>query len=566
VYAGAAREAVFSVPAVMRRVQADFVPLALRAPAVNRPDSVPDDDERWLYRRIHRARLAPQGICILNSAGQVLAWVQMFDDDQSVLAFLGHGLDRFRENDDARQLVVTERYMMYPSLRQGDLQDEAELPAVIAERHPQGKRCTAANGKGKVPPGSFEARLVGRALDDQGRPVADTVRQEQYVEDKFIITPEMQEALAGVLATAGAAPVRLPEEFARLCAVHAHLGHIDVQPCLCMIKGQAENKGEWKRCDFRAQKVKSQEAASLWRIEGESEVVSEVAINGQGVHDVRLDWEGFIEMQGTRIRQLVLSAQGREKLQFAKDDHPLKREKRAEVAILPGGRPIDIECGVRYGILGDPVAEEAAEPARAAADAIPDIPEEGRRHLIEALGGPYLVYRDKVLDEIKVSKGHRRKLFERLPGVIQETMRHFQKLESLKPTEREKEHQSYRQKAQELLTDFLKETLGADQLKRLRQIELQQDGPFAILSQPGVGESLKVTGEQRPKFMAVVQEMQKQIEPLIKEARAGGNPTEIGPRVMKIRNQHAEKIQAILSDYQKKEWKEMLGKPFDLRD
>jgi len=63
-----------------------------------------------------------------------------------------------------------------------------------------------------------------------------------------------------------------------------------------------------------------------------------------------------------------------------------------------------------------------------------------------------------------------------------------------------------------------------------------------------------------------VQEMQKQIEPLIKEAQKGGKPEEIGPRVMKIRKEHEGKIEALLTDAQKKRWKEMLGKPLNLDD
>ena len=64
--------------------------------------------------------------------------------------------------------------------------------------------------------------------------------------------------------------------------------------------------------------------------------------------------------------------------------------------------------------------------------------------------------------------------------------------------------------------------------------------------------------------MGVVQDMQKKIEPLIKEAQSGGNPEEIRPKVMKIRKEHEAKIEAILTDVQKKQWKEMLGKPLDL--
>jgi hypothetical protein len=353
VYAGAAREAVFSVPAVIRRINADFIPLALRAPQVNAPHTVRDADERWLYQRVNGAKLAPQGIAVLNAAGQVLTWVQMFDDDRSVLDFLDHSLKRFRGQADARQVVVTERYMKFPSARAEDRRDETKLPAAIAEGHPKGKRCPSEDGKGLRGPGILVARLVGRALDDQGKPVADTVRQEHYVEDQFGVSAELQKAVTKALAGAGTERVRLPDEFGKLCATHAHLGHIDVRPCLCMIKSKAENKGEWKRCAFWAQQVKGK-GAELWRVEGESEVVSRVAINGDGVHDVMLTWEGFIETKGDRVIRLLLSARGKEKLEFAKDTHPLRREKRDEVAVLPAGRPIDVACAVRYGIVGEP--------------------------------------------------------------------------------------------------------------------------------------------------------------------------------------------------------------------
>jgi hypothetical protein len=358
VYAGAAREAVFSVPAVITRIQADFVPLALRATTVNGVDSVRDDDnERWLYQRINRAKIAPQGICVLDSRGRVLVWTQMFDDDQGVLAFLDHSLKRFREETDAGPPVVTERYLRFPGERSGDSRDPTKLP-VIAVAHAAGNRCLARSSKEEAPPGSMAARLVGRALDAKGEPLADTVKQEHYAEDRFSVPPALQAAVAKVLRDAGPERVRLPNAFARVCASHAHLGHIDVQPLLFMSPVQ-RNKGEWKRCELWARPATGTarrppgDGPSLWRIEGDSEVVSELAINGNGVHDVKLTWEGFIEMDGEGLTRLVLSARGSEKLQFAKDDHPLKREKRDEVAFLPGGRPIDLAGGVRYGIIGE---------------------------------------------------------------------------------------------------------------------------------------------------------------------------------------------------------------------
>ena len=68
-------------------------------------------------------RTIPIQIELLNAAGQVLTWVQMFDDDQSVLDFLDHSRKRFQDKADAKQLVVTERHhQRRESLFPGDTQ------------------------------------------------------------------------------------------------------------------------------------------------------------------------------------------------------------------------------------------------------------------------------------------------------------------------------------------------------------------------------------------------------------------------------------------------------------
>ena len=93
------------------RVNADFVPVALKAGLVNNP---PYDEEGRLYREIGRSKVLPQGICVINSAGKVLAWTAMFDDDQSVLAFLDHCTQRFAQFPDARKPFPAERYPEVP--------------------------------------------------------------------------------------------------------------------------------------------------------------------------------------------------------------------------------------------------------------------------------------------------------------------------------------------------------------------------------------------------------------------------------------------------------------------
>jgi hypothetical protein len=66
--------------------------------------------------------------------------------------------------------------------------------------------------------------------------------------------------------------------------------------------------------------------------------------------------------------------------------------------------------------------------------------------------------------------------------------------------------------------------------------------------------------------MAMMQQAQKQSEPLLAEVRKGGRPEEIQPKVIKIRDGLEAKLEALLTDAQKKQWKEMLGEPMDLAD
>ena len=116
----------------------DFVPvtLSMQYPVKNMvtPLMKGDDDEGKLLKSIYRSRVQPQGTCVVNSGGQVLAWTLMYDTNQSVLDFLDNGLKRYREHPDAKRPILTERYMKFPSQKLEDFKEEARL-APIAERH-----------------------------------------------------------------------------------------------------------------------------------------------------------------------------------------------------------------------------------------------------------------------------------------------------------------------------------------------------------------------------------------------------------------------------------------------
>jgi hypothetical protein len=533
---------------VIRRVNADFIPVALKAALVNRP---PDNDEGSFYREIGRSKPAPQGLCVVNSAGKVLTWTLMFDDDQSLLAFFDHVQERYAHFPDAKKSVTAEVYEIFPSHKRKDVADSGNVLPVL-DCHREGKRCPADP---PVRRGTVAVRLIGRALSKDGKPVAETVRQENYIEDRLNIEIETQEKLAQALAHAGSGSVELPREVPRQWVKHAYLGMLDVQP----LDNPVGSKGELKKCDFTATRVTRGGGRTLWRVEGESEVfIDQMANAGPGDrHEVKLQWHGFLGMEGNRITQLVLSAGGMEKLKFGSARGPDKNE----VAQLPGGHRIDMACEVRFGLLGEPASLD-----RVAADApAPAQPNPPQRQIIETLGPPFLVFHDKVQEELKLSDAQKRKLEKRLQGTIQHTMQFFQKLGDKQPEERDQALHAYVEKAQEKLTAFLQGLLEDEQLQRLRQVMLQREGLLALGNEE-VRKELEITDQQTQQFVEVVQEMQKKIEPLLREAQRIGSPEKIRPKVMKIRGEHLVRIEALLSDPQKRKWGEMLGKRLDLGD
>ena len=158
----------------------------------------------------------------------------------------------------------------------------------------------------------------------------------------------------------------------------------------------------------------------------------------------------------------------------------------------------------------------------------------------------------------------REKLMQLAMAQVMETGPFLESLPESGP-EREKKLEEHRKAAREKLAQHLKEVLQAAQQDRLRQVTLQQEGSFG-LGRDDVQKELKITHEQLMKFVAVVQDLQRKVEPLYKQVQSGGNPEEIRPKIEQLRKDHGEQLVAVLTVAQKKQWKEMLGPPFELGD
>jgi len=196
----------------------------------------------------------------------------------------------------------------------------------------------------------------------------------------------------------------------------------------------------------------------------------------------------------------------------------------------------------------------AGEPTPAVSTpATPDITEELRDKLAHNIGCSFLLFRTRVLGELQVTPEQKEKLDQHLRTLLPETLQVLQKSNG--------ERGKYNQKTHKEMTVVLKEILTEDQRTRLHQLELQKD----LLFGPGWNmEELQITDEQRKQFIAPTQETQKKTQTLMEEIHKGANPNEIRPKALQLRLDLEVQLEALLTDAQKKQWKEMQGQPVNL--
>ena len=184
--------------------------------------------------------------------------------------------------------------------------------------------------------------------------------------------------------------------------------------------------------------------------------------------------------------------------------------------------------------------------------------------MAEALGAAVVVFRDKVMEELKVSDDQREKLMRLALEQLMQTGPFLDTLKEGGP-EREKKLNEHRKEAREKLAKNLEDVLEPEQRNRLRQITLQQEGSF-VLGREDVRKDLKITQEQMKQFVAITEELHKKAEALVKQVQSGADPNEIRPKIEQLRKDQGKKLEAVLTDAQKKQWQDLLGPPFELGD
>jgi hypothetical protein len=131
------------------------------------------------------------------------------------------------------------------------------------------------------------------------------------------------------------------------------------------------------------------------------------------------------------------------------------------------------------------------------------------------------------------------------------------------------EMQAAMAKVQEAQQKAVAEILDTKQMKRFKQLELQQSlsrSALFALSQKSVADDLKLTEDQKSKIQAI---QQAQMEEMRNSGGFGRDPNatpeEMQARMKKMQEMmkaSGDKALAVLTDAQRKQLKEMQGEPF----
>jgi hypothetical protein len=176
-------------------------------------------------------------------------------------------------------------------------------------------------------------------------------------------------------------------------------------------------------------------------------------------------------------------------------------------------------------------------------------------------GGAGLIANQDVQKELKLTKEQTSKAEAVARAVREKYHGEFAKFEELDAQARfEKTAEIVRNMSSET-NEGLADVLKPEQMKRYRQIQLQQIGLMAF-TEPDVQSKLKMSDEQVSRIRKINPQSQSQRREF---AQGGGNRGEMPKKMETPGKDGMDKALAVLSADQKQAWKDMTGEPFDVR-
>ncbi len=137
------------------------------------------------------------------------------------------------------------------------------------------------------------------------------------------------------------------------------------------------------------------------------------------------------------------------------------------------------------------------------------------------------------------------------------------KLQDLEGQERFEKMMALNQAISAETMKALEDVLKPEQIKRLKQIQLQQRGVDAF-TDPEVEKALKLTSEQKEKIKTIAGDAAAQRRELFQPG-GGADFQEMQKKMAALQKTAMENVSALLHADQKQAWKDMIGQPFEVQ-
>jgi hypothetical protein len=171
-----------------------------------------------------------------------------------------------------------------------------------------------------------------------------------------------------------------------------------------------------------------------------------------------------------------------------------------------------------------------------------------------------LIGNKSVQEEVKLEKEQIDKATEALRAVNEKFQEDRRKL--FNPQTSAEERAEITKKIADATAAAVKDIIKEDQMKRIKQIQLQQRGLRAF-EDAEVVKTVKITDDQAKDIKAISDEVSKERAALFP---MGQRPAEGAQEKMaKINTEAKEKVVKMFSADQKKAWEELTGKPFEIK-
>lgn len=180
-------------------------------------------------------------------------------------------------------------------------------------------------------------------------------------------------------------------------------------------------------------------------------------------------------------------------------------------------------------------------------------------------GSAMLLANKSVQEELKMTKEQTEKMGNFQEKLMAKGQDLFGKLQGAKPEEMREMITKLMKEINDDAEKTAKDVLKPEQMKRLKQIELQQAG-LSNFTKEDIQKNLKLTADQKDKIKIVTDDATKDTQALLKDAgRDRQKLAEARKKVQALNKEANEKVQKFLTADQKKAMDDVLGAPFELK-